>query len=165
MDNIKLNQNVQNIWGRKWRNDKSKTMFDFHWITWQLSKTKIIRRHLLIYSVSLLKTSSPVRTNSFHISDNPFKSNKLQRSTDDHLLSVPKSGQRQNPDCNVIFRVEKAQLFFTLQSVSHFGIGFVQFHLRRKIRSKFSICSFDFYVVVNKDGATTRNFVPFWVKK
>ena len=108
-------------------------------------KTKLIRRHLLIYSVSLLKTSSPVRTNSFHISDNPFKSNRLQRSTDDHLLSVPKSGQRQNPDCNVIFRVEKAQLFFTLQSVSHFGIGFVQFHLRRKIRSKFSICRLQFW--------------------
>ena len=96
---------------------------------------KNCRRHLLIYSVSLLKTSSPVRTNSFHISDNPFKSNKLQRSTDDHLLSVPKSGQRQNPDCNVIFfRVEEAQLLFTLQSVSHFGISFVRrFHFRRKI--------------------------------
>ena len=98
-----------------------------------ISKSKN-RRHLLIYSVSLLKTSSPVRTNSFHISDNPFKSNKLQRSTDDHLLSVPKSGQRQNPDCNVIFfRVEEAQLLFTLQSVSHFENSFLRrFHFRRK---------------------------------
>ena len=131
--------------GGKWR----KIMLNFQWIHCSMDILRTEKRnykktywYILFHCSKLARLFELIHSTYQTIRSNQINCKGLQTTI---CYRFPNPGKDKTRTATSFLELKRLNFFFTLQSVSHFGIGFVQFHLRRKIRSKFSICRLQFW--------------------